>query len=670
MANPQNIDFQQEKQGASVASVALPSVTPNILAAFLDLAPDALIITNSAGTITQVNVQMEALFGYGRDELPGHQLEILLPERFRVAHEVQRPRYMQAASPRPMGIGLDLVGLHKDGNEFPVDVSLRPLLIGNDLHVMGAVRNMTAQRLAERERPHIAERLRQQDKLINLAHDAILVRDPESRILSWNEGAEHLYGWTAQEAMGQVTHTLLQTRFPISREEVDRVLEQHGQWEGELIHTCQDGRQVIVESRHVLVRDALGTPTAILEVNRDITERRRLEHLAQEAQAEKDARLTILQLILDHLSTGVALMQGSNMRLLMTNQAATALWGAEWQRGKPREEYLQEQGIRFFTVDGRPVPLADSPIRRAMISGEPVLRSQLVIRQPDGTRLPVLLDVIPLDHLHLLPRLPQEITAVLDPAERVVLVVYHDVTALKEAEGIKDQFISLATHELRTPVTVVAGYIDLLLRRTARTKEHQLDTWQVTRLEEMKQAIQQLANLTEDLLDVTRVQTGQFQLDLYSTNLAALTRKVVERLQTTTTLHHLRLHTAHDHIWVIVDALRFEQVLSNLLNNAIKYSPGGGSIEVILEEKALTQEAYLSIRDHGMGIPREQQPYLFGRFVRADNARAAGIRGTGLGLYLCQELVERHGGHISFESEEGVGSTFFISLPLTETNEN
>src|SRR5262249_22270513 len=140
-------------------------------------------------------------------------------------------------------------------------------------------------------------------------------------IISWNKGAEKLYGWTAQEAIGKITHTLLQTDFPVSLETVTQILEQHSRWEGELIHTCRDGRQVIVESRQALVRDEQGSPTAILEINRD-------------------------------------------------------------------------------------------------------------------------------------------------------------VTALKEAEALKDQFISLATHELRTPVTVVAGYADYLLARAARKKGHELDEWQ------------------------------------------------------------------------------------------------------------------------------------------------------------------------------------------------
>ena len=243
MMNRQNNGFLSEKQSAmsgefpipsaSTAPMALPSVRPDILTALLDLAPDALIVVDSTGTITQVNAQIETLFGYGQDELVGHPLELLLPESRRMAHVAQRSRYMQAASPRPMGTGLDLAGRHKDGCAFPVDISLRPILIGHTLHVMGAVRNLTAQRLAESERDLIAERLRQQDQLTNMAHDAILIRDPESRIRSWNQGAEHLYGWSVEEARGQVTHTLLQTRFPVSPEAVEHALQEHGQWEGE-----------------------------------------------------------------------------------------------------------------------------------------------------------------------------------------------------------------------------------------------------------------------------------------------------------------------------------------------------------------------------------------------------------------------------------------------------
>lgn len=673
MKNPQDPNLHPEKQGAMSGELPIQPdsttlmvsflLTLNILAAFLDLSPDALIVVDTTGMIVLVNTQLEMLFGYGHDELIGQPIECLLPEHLRAAHVAKRTHYMQAARPRLIGAGLDLVGRRKDGSQFPVEISLRPIRIEHTLHVMGAVRDITAQREVERERMRILQRLRQQDKLISLAHDAILVRDAENRILSWNEGAEHLYRWTAQEITGKVSHTLLQTRFPISQEAVDQTLEQYGQWQGELIHTCRDGTQVIVESRQVLVRDEQGASTAILEINRDVTERRRLEHLEQEARADMDARLHVLQSILDRLPNGVFLVQGPQLRLLMANDAAAALWGAEWQRGQPQEEFLHQQGIHLFTANGQPLPLEDLTGRRAMASGEPVLYRQLVIRRPDGTRLPVVVDAIPFTNLSLLPRLPQEMTLAHPSAERVVLVVYQDVSALKDAETLKDQFISLATHELRTPVTIVAGYADRLLARAARGGEHGLDEWQREKVQEMKQASWQLSSLTEDLLDVTRMQADQFALERRSTDLVALTREVIKRLQATTDRHQLAFQTVPPQLWATVDAFRIEQILSNLLSNAIKYSPGGGPIEVTLEEHAETHEARFRIRDQGMGIPRAYQSHLFGRFVRAENVRAAGIRGTGLGLYLCRELIERHGGHISFESEEGVGSTFFFSLP-------
>jgi PAS domain S-box-containing protein len=300
------------------------SLTLNMLAAFLDLLPDALIISDVAGTIVSVNRQMEMLFGYDKDELLGQLVEFLLPESLRVTHVAQRAQYLQAARTRSMGIGLELIGQRKDGSQMPIAVSLRPILIEHTLHVMSAIRDVS-------EQHRLMERLQQQDKLIRMAHDAILVRDPESRILSWNEGAEHLYGWTAQEVRGWVTHTLLQTRFPVSLEEVDHTLEEHGQWEGELIHTCRDGRQVIVESRHVLTRDEQGRPTAILEINRDITERRRLmERLQQQDKLISMAHDAIL----------VRDLEG---HIVSWNEGAEHLygWTAQEARGKEKHMLLQ-----------------------------------------------------------------------------------------------------------------------------------------------------------------------------------------------------------------------------------------------------------------------------------------------------------------------------------------
>jgi PAS domain S-box-containing protein len=239
-----------------------------------------------------------------------------------------------------------------------------------------------------------------------------------------------------------------------------------------------------------------------------------------------------------------------------------------------------------------------------------------------------------------------------------------DITERKESEQQKDDFISIAAHELQNPIAIVRGFAQTLLVHTARGKGPQLAAWQEKALAGLDLAAQRLSSFADDLLDMARLQARQLELHRGPTDLVALVQRVVTRQQMTTELHTLVLIPSVERLVLHVDPRRMEQVLSNLIRNAIKYSPDGGAIEVTIGVDADTQTALLSVRDHGIGIPARQQAHIFGRFVQADNARASGIAGTGLGLYLCRELVERHGGQIWFESVEGQGSTFFIRLPI------
>ncbi len=505
--------------------------------------------------------------------------------------------------------------------------------------------------------------------LLDVLPDALVLVDAAGRIEQVNSQAEALFGYPRSELAGLQLEVLLPARFHavhgLHRERYAASPRIRPMGAGlELYGRRKDGTEVPVDIS--LSPLTLGGALHVLGAIRDITERRRLQEREHAARAEAEARLALLQLILDALPASVYIVQGEEARLVLANRATTTLWGAPWHMGQPMLDFLATQHIRLFGTDGQPLPPAAFATLRAVHEGETVHQHQETIRHADGTTLPVLVNAVALGR-RLLAGVPAEVgrgSSPTDAAEPVALVVHQDVTALKAAEQLKDEFLSIAAHELRTPLAVLKGFVQTLLVQTARGKGQELVEWQLEALQNIDQATARLVELTEDLLDVTRLQAGRLAVQVDPTDLVALTRRVVTRLQMTTARHTLSLVTPLEHLVAQVDPRRMEQVLSNLIGNAIKYSPAGGSIEVTIGEEEQAHAALLCVSDHGIGIPAQQHLLVFGRFARADNARAYGIGGTGLGLYLCRELVERHGGRVWFESVEGQGSTFFVALPL------
>ncbi|MBX5458861.1 MAG: PAS domain S-box protein [Thermogemmatispora sp.] len=652
----------EQAQGEPVPSTFPPiiaDVTSALFRQFLDLLPDALIVVDEQGHLVQVNAQATTVFGYSREELLGQALDLLLPERFREIHRRHAAHYFKAPRLRPMGIGLHLFARRKDNSEIPVEISLSPLRVGEQLYVIAAVRDMTAQRRAERERALLLQNLSVQGELLNQAYDAIIVRDPLDRILLWNRGAERLYGWPAQEALGRISTRLLKTGFPEGEVAVRTALERDGQWEGELTQVCRDGRLVVVESRQALVRDQQGQVLATLEINRDISERRQRE---REARAMLAGHLSLLEQLFEVLPFAMALVAGEQARLLLANQAVRRVWGADWPPGLPFLEFLQEHGIVISDLRGKALIPEELITLRVLREQQAISLYQEQIRRADGTRLPVLVSALP---LHVPPEALQgELLRQCEPGEPLALVIHQDVTPLKEADELKDEFISIAAHELRTPLAALTGYAEMLLRQTERGHGPPLAPWQREALEEIQQGTARLAGLTEELLDLSRLQAGRLQLQRLPADLVPLVRQVVRRLQPTTERHQLTVQAPAEPLVALIDPHRLEQVLTNLVENAIKYSPQGGPVEVRVMPEGDGQAILISVQDHGIGIPRHQQGQIGGRFMRAENARAWGIEGTGLGLYLARALVEQHGGRLWFESQEGQGSTFFVRLPL------
>jgi signal transduction histidine kinase/GAF domain-containing protein len=427
-----------------------------------------------------------------------------------------------------------------------------------------------------------------------------------------------------------------------------------------------DDELVSHTAERVPVPDDERTAGGTVVVWHEVTATRKL--LAeQQARAEAEARRTLLQKVIDELPSGVYLVRGRDAAMVLANVAAQDVWGAHWAAGQSMADFLETSGTQIVGSGGRLLETGELATVRALRTGEAIHHYQEVVRRPDSTSLPVLLNAVTLD-----PRMLEDTSMSAPDTEaqplpdRLALVVLQDVTAMKEAERLKDEFVAIAAHELKTPMTAVKGYADMLVRHSQNDAATHLESWQVEALETIDQATNRLVELTEDLLDVARLQAERIELHSEPHDLIALARRVIKRFQMASVQHTLSLVAADEFVVAALDVRRTEQIIGNLLSNAIKYSPDGGPITITIEQDERERVARLSVRDSGIGIPASQQSLLFNRFVRADNARERGIAGTGLGLYLCRELVELQEGHLWFTSEEGRGSTFFLTLPLAE----
>jgi PAS domain S-box-containing protein len=233
-----------------------------------------------------------------------------------------------------------------------------------------------------------------------------------------------------------------------------------------------------------------------------------------------------------------------------------------------------------------------------------------------------------------------------------------DITRFREAEEMKSAFVSVISHELKTPVSLIKGYASTLAREDAEWDAETLREG----LEVISEESDRLNGLIDDLLDASRIQAGGMKLEKAEILIPRLGARVVENYRVQTDKHAFELDFAEDFPAVVADEERLRQVLNNLIGNAIKYSPEGGTIRVGGWRVGDWVVGYVA--DEGIGIPLEEQSKLFQRFYRVDSSLRRKTQGMGLGLYLCRSIVEAHGGRIWLRSEPEKGATVFFSLPI------
>lgn len=390
--------------------------------------------------------------------------------------------------------------------------------------------------------------------------------------------------------------------------------------------------------------DDAGQPARMIGINVDITERVRARERIEELAALSQRRAAELQAILDSMVDAVTVCDAQGRITLISEPARRLALLARPANpvdvGATVTDVAELVGLRH--LNGRLFAAEELPLSRAL-AGETVVQDDEVFTSPkDGREVYLRVSAAPIRN------------------ERGGIVgavaVSRDVTELTELDRQKDQFIAVAAHELKTPVALMQGYAQVLLRIAGSVSPQQRRV-----LEAIDRGAHRIDAIVLDLLDISRLQAGRLELSVDRVDLPELVSGVVDRLALTTSRHRVQVVRA-DPVVVQGDRDRLEQVLVNLLDNAIRYSPAGGEVGVAVA--VADHEAVVWVTDQGVGIPKGKQAQIFQRFYRAHTGTPYDYGGMGVGLYISNEIVRRHGGRMWFESEEGKGSTFFFSVPL------
>lgn len=407
------------------------------------------------------------------------------------------------------------------------------------------------------------------------------------------------------------------------------------------------------------VRGSGGHPLGIGAVVVDITERKRAEQERARLLAEVATERDRLQQVLNVLPDAILLADRSG-QIAMSNRTAVAITGEDLAGTRlPLAQADRQTTNLVLRLDGSPYRLADIPLIRSLLQGETVLGEQYLVRKPDsGEETPVLASSAPLR----------------DARGRILgsVVAFKDITTIKDIERARDEFLSSASHDLKTPLTAVRGFAQLLQRRAMRAGT--LEPGQVLDgLNNIVTATNRMATLLDELLDLARLQLRRpLELNRRVIDLVAIARRAVAEGEQLSKRHRFQFEAPIPSLYGAWDEPRLERVLANLIGNAVKYSAPGSEVRVAVTPDSTDParpSAVLRVEDQGIGIPAADLPRIFERFHRAGNV-VGRVAGSGIGLTGARQIVEQHGGTITVASQEGVGTTFTVRLPfLPETKE-
>lgn len=586
----------------------------------LESISDAFVAYDKEWRYAYVNEKAAQMVQMKREDLIGKSLYELFPE------SVDTPAFREHLRIKEEGKPTQLEYFSPGANRW-IQTRFYPSSEG----LTTFITDISEQKKAEESNRYLAT-------LTDNIADAVISTDKDYKIVSWNKGAEQLYGWQAQEVVGKSAVEVIVTEFPnnaTGRKEWQEALIEQGYWRGEVLQKRKDGSAVDILASIAAIKDAEGEIIGGVAVNRDITDRK-----AVEQELAKQSRT--LDAILSSVQDYVYIFDREG-RFVFANKKLLDLWGlsSEEAIGKTMRDLNYQPEVETELLDGI----------RQVIETKDVVRNETFYTSPVGTGAYY-------DNI-LSPIL-------VDPEGEVLWIAgsSRDITERKKLEQRKDDFIALASHELKTPVTSLKMHTQLLKRRFAKVGDEET-TKQLGRMDDQ---INKLTGLVVSLLDVSRVEAGKVEFEMENFALDELISEVIDDLQKLSDKHSLVVDSLGG-ATVRADKERVRQVLVNLITNATKYSPGAD--KVLISSKVDKGKVTVSVQDFGIGVAQDHQDKVFDRFFQAGNSHRSQTDtypGLGLGLYISSEIVKRHGGRMWVESKEGEGSIFRFTLPISSPN--
>jgi PAS domain S-box-containing protein len=518
--------------------------------------------------------------------------------------------------------------------------------------------------------------------IIESSEDAIVSKSLDGIIATWNNAAERMFGYTEQEMVGKsVTVIIPKTR----RQEEDLIIEKIRNGEKvehyETYRLTKQNIEIPVSLTISPIRNSKGQVIGASKIARDITRQKTAEESLQRYANSLETLNTVSKMVSERLDIQEILQQVTDVTTQVTGAAFGAFFYNKFDEngescmlytlsGASREAF-EKFGMPRNTAIFHPTFSGEGTVRLADITKDPRYgKNQPYFGMTEG-HLPVISYLaVPVisksgtvigglfyghpesgrfseHHEGIIESVATQAAIALENAK-----LYEEIQKLNDK---KDEFIGLASHELKTPVTSLSGYLQIINRRLPA------DDANKAFIQKALVQINKLSVLISDLLDVSKIETGQLPLSFSGFDLQQLVHEVIEVMQYSTRTHRLVLDSSLNKLMVTADKQRIEQVIINLLTNAIKYSPGTDRINIAVS--LADNKALVSVQDFGLGISQEQQERIFTRFYRVEDI-ASHISGLGIGLFISREIINRHNGRLWVESGQGKGSIFFFEIPV------